>query len=445
MQIKHYLLTFLTLWCFVGQNLHAQTDNQLPPSKAEQLDDLFLALYNTNQFNGSVLVIEEGKVIYHRGLGWANVAERDTFQTYTPIRIASVSKQFTSMAVMMLKEAGKIMYSDDVRMYLPELSFEGVAIKNLLEHSSGIPDYFAYDGDLSRRFNRTMTNQDLIDYFAKSKLLFKPGSQCQYSNTNYVYLATIVERISGMPFDQFLKKNIFAPLHMSAFVYNTSTHTTLDTLLTKVGTSTRWDTLKQGNKTEILQTTTQRFELKTRILKRAIGYEPNPANGQWNVLDYNVYDGMMGEKDVCISTEDFIKWDEALHNHRLVSDASFAEAVTPYGIPNGEDYSFGRGWKIYNDRPHISFHHGYYRGFRTYIQRNRGNCNTIVILSNRSIGRKIYDMYQTVEKILDGEPYEIPEPKPWEKTFLNVFEEKYKIQYEPLQFKKEVQLANEPR
>lgn len=402
--------------------------------KALQINNLMKNLYESNQFNGSVLVIDKGDLIFHQAFGFANFEKKDTMATNIPVRLASVSKQFTAMAIMLLKEQGKLQYDDPITNYLPELPYSNVTIRNLLQHSSGIPDYLnslPYQIVAYFAKDKLITNKDLLTYYSlkKPKLNFKPGKNASYCNTGFSFLASIVERVSQMSFPDFMKKFVFEPAKMkTAFVYNArnfETQTTQDTLV--VGQDT---TLEKFN--EIKITTT--FKVETRIKniekKRAIGYElmfPYP-NG-YIKLDYHQFDGIYGEKGICASTEDLMQWDKALLENTLVSEQTLREAYIAAPYTDRSDFNYGFGWKIDSKRPKIVFHHGLYRGFRTYLQRNLNEKTLVVILSNVQIGGKMKPILDAVNAILEGKNYKIPKPTKLEKNTLDAFRQSYRIEY----------------
>ncbi len=428
-------------------------------TKAHHLDQLFQRLYQENQFNGTVAILHEGHLIYHQAFGWANFEERDTLTLDTPFRLASVSKQFTAMAIMMLREEGKLHYDDLITQYLPTLPYTQVKIRHLLHHNSGIPDYFGIGWSILKNFpkGKLINNEDLIEYFSKKKppLQFKPEHKASYSNTGYAFLASIVEKVSGQSFPQFLHERIFSPLDMkNTFIYNSQNFETItrtDTSLVSVDT-----TLVNYNEIKIETNFKVETRIKTVKKRRAYGYQLNyPYPQGYQLLDYHAFDGIAGEKSVCASSQDLIKWDRALHEHRLVSANTLREAFSPHAVTNKKDYKYGFGWKIYTkdalktilgtekiesrkDLKHgeqwlsenqIVFHHGLYRGFRNYIQRDLKTKNTVIVLSNRTLGGKMFPIVDAINAILKGTNFKYPKPTRLEKNTLPVFKEKFQVNY----------------
>ncbi|MDX2306379.1 MAG: serine hydrolase domain-containing protein [Microscillaceae bacterium] len=419
----------------VNQNSAGILNFSQPESaiKAYQIDNFLSELYNNNLFNGSIAVVDRGNLIYHQAYGWANFAQKDTLSLDTPFHLASVSKQFTAMAIMILKEKGKLSYDDDICKYLPELPYGGVTIRNLLHHNSGLPDYLNANLPVLQFFPKKelITNDDLIKYFSvrKPKLLFKPGTQAAYCNTGYVFLASIVERVSGESFAHFLHHHIFQPLDMkSTFIYNSrniETQISQDTVL--VATDTL---LEAYNELKVETTIKIQTRIKTVPKRRAYGYELSfPYPNGFELNDFHPYDGIAGEKSVCASTADLIKWDQALHNNALVSASTFKEAIRPSSVADHGHYKYGFGWKIFSDQPHKIFHAGLYAGFKTYIQRNLKDQTCIIVLSNRSIRGRVLAIADAIDDILEGRPYKGIKATKVEKSTLHTFKQKYWIDY----------------
>ncbi|HTY00429.1 MAG TPA: serine hydrolase domain-containing protein, partial [Bacteroidota bacterium] len=180
---------------------------------AKSIDSLMVCLHERGQFNGSILVAVEDTVLYRNAFGEADMKSGRKFTPATVSCLASVSKTFTAAAVMILADEHKLRYDDEITHYLPELRryAEGITIRHLLNHTSGIPDV----GDLGIDHPR-LTNDEVLHTLVKQKApLYKPGTRYRYSNTGYVLLSIIVERVSGMSFADFLTTKIFRPLGMS--------------------------------------------------------------------------------------------------------------------------------------------------------------------------------------------------------------------------------------
>jgi len=377
---KHFrsvLILTLTLFAFAVCNPNSSSFAQ---SKAEKIDNLMQACYKNGQFNGAVLVAEHGKVIYDKSFGIANIETKEKIKPNSQFRLGSVSKQFTSMAIMMLKERGKLNYDDDIRKFLPELPYPGITIRHLLTHTSGLPDYMMlfdenWDQDKEDASERKIaTNKDALNLFAKyhPEVLFKPGEQWEYSNTGYVMLALVIERASGKEFDQFLNDNIFKPLRMS--------HTLV------------FSPLKDH-----------------KMERRVYGYQLELDGVTYSENDFNYLNGIAGDGGIYSTTKDLFKWDQSLYTEKLVNKSTLKEAFTPVKFNNDSTYKYGFGWRIdktKGGKMKVS-HTGGWVGFRTSIDREIEHKNTIIILTNHS---SIYrnEIRTAIANILHNHEYILP-------------------------------------
>ena len=326
-----------------------------------RLDSLTHALYTRGQFNGSILVSMSGKKVYEGSYGKADLKTNADFTDTTPCYLASVSKQFTAMAIMMLREKKLLSYDDPVVKYLPELSpfAQSVTIRHLLNHTSGIVNYESLGID-----HPGLSNQEVYNRLIKEKSLrFSPGDKYEYSNSGYVLLALIIEKVSGMSYAEFMDKYIFAPCGMSdSFVFDRST-------------------------------AHRKF--------RVIGY------GKFGDIDDNP-GFTVGDGGICSTIEDMRKWDKALYGNQLVSQSTLSEAFSPAVLNNGTTAAYGFGWmlKNENDDP-IVYHTGGSGGFRTYVERNLRTHNTIIILTNTENSPRT-EISDAIVNILANRPYVLP-------------------------------------
>ena len=204
--------------------------NNLKDSSVRKYDRFLFRVFEKGHFNGNVLVIKNGEPVYQGAFGISNLDSVDSLQLSSVFRLASVSKQFTAMGIMILKEAGELSYDQDIKYYFPELPYEGISIRHLLNHVSGLPDYvnlMDHSWKPELKYNdpeRLISgNTDIINLLVEKKpdILFPAGDRFEYSNTGYVLLATIIERVSGLPFGQFLNERVFTPTGMeSTLVYD---------------------------------------------------------------------------------------------------------------------------------------------------------------------------------------------------------------------------------
>lgn len=400
--------------------------------KIARLTDFMHTLYEENQFNGSVLVLEKGEVLFHKAYGWANLEKRDTLTISTPFRLASVSKQFTSVATMMLYERGELGIDDKVQKYLPTFPYPEITIRHLLNHSSGLPDYFGMGWHIQKHFGETkmINNRDLLDYLVvyKPKLEFKSGRRSAYSNTGYVLLALIIENVSKMSYSAFLQKHIFNVAGMkNAFVYNCYGNFDLKSSIDTV--QVKNDTIFASNNEMRIETT---FKVVNKIIsvpkRRAYGYENSfPYPQGMTLLDTHQFDAMVGEKGVCASTEDLIKWDLALRENKLLKPETWRIMVTPTTDGDYRDWDYGFGWKVLKKDNDVVYHHGLYRGFRTCLMRKQSEQTLVIVLANVQIGGKMSPIMDCLHQIMVGKKYKMPQATRLEKDTEASFKREYYI------------------
>ena len=329
------------------------------PARAQkqqrQLDSLFRSLHKYKGFNGTVLITQYNKVIYKGAFGYADFSNKDTLTTEKPFQLASVSKQFTAMAIMMLKEAGQLKYDDEVQRFFPDFPYECITIRHLLTHRSGLPNYTYFTEKYWKDRRAFISNEEVIRLMTvhKPAIYYEPDKRFNYSNTGYMVLAAIVVKASGMSFDNFIEKKIFAP----------------------VGMKNSW--VLTDKKTEIPAGHTARRR------KREIDF----------------LDGVQGDKGIYSTVEDLYKWDQALYTERLVKRATLEEAFTGAAKETKrEDYGFGWRLRKLADTQPVEYHGGLWHGFNNYFMRNRKDHSAIIVLSNVPNGSLAY--MQNVQAIL---------------------------------------------
>ena len=309
-------------------------------------------------FNGNVLVADKGKIILEKSYGLANEETKQNLNNETIFELASVSKQFTAMGIVLLEKQGKLKYDDNISKYIPELSFYGnITIRNLVNHTGGLSDYMEL---FEEEWDKTKfaTNQDIVNEFAKHKPKadFQPGEKYEYSNTGYALLGLIIEKVSKKSFGEFLSKSIFQPLGMrNTFVYRS------------------------------------RFEPK-KIENYALGYV-NDSLGNKVLLNsfgkefYTYYlDGIVGDGMVNSTTEDLLKWDRTLYSTKLINSTDKELIFSSVKTKDGKDSNYGFGWAIGNSEKYgkIVNHSGGWAGYITFLERHLDNDKTIIILQNNS-------------------------------------------------------------
>jgi CubicO group peptidase (beta-lactamase class C family) len=352
----------------------AQTSALAADPSTKQVDAIFTSLQSNNAPGAAVLVVRNGRAVFRRGYGVTDLRTLHKIDVHTNFRLASFTKQFTAASIMLLAREGKLRYDDHLNDFFPEFPAYGksITIRNLLNHTSGLPDYEdilmkQYDGTPPERVPQILDAGVLKLLAAQTIGKFPAGAKWEYSNSGYAVLAMIVEKVSGKPFGQFLQERIFTPLAME------------HTLAYEKG--------------------------KNEVPHRAYGH--SKEDGAWRETDQSPTSAVLGDGGIYSSLEDLAKWDRALRNHTLFSEAEMQPALTPVSptdgpakTPEGKTLSYGFGWFL---DPHAGhrrmFHDGSTIGFRTTIQRFPDDNLTIIVLANRAdadpeaLALKVADTY----------------------------------------------------
>jgi len=334
-----------------------------PDDEATRVDALFGHFDEGIQPGAAVLVIKDDEVVFQRGYGYADLENKVQIDEDSSFRLGSVSKQFTTMAVAVLAEEGKLNYDDLLVEHIPELgSWPGVTIRHLMNHTSGIPDH--YEKGYSDNFGPDAPMPQMSDLVDIMSLYpdpdFSPGDQYVYNNSAYGLLAVVVGRVSSMPFSTFLAEKVFAPAGMTtATTFNSS---------------------------------------RPDIPDRVYGYSKTEDGYELN--DYDPLNDMLGDGGVYATLKDFIAWDESLYANAVVSEETLTEIYTSAQLNDGSLTNYGFGWGVDAFRGHRRVEHGgSWVGFRTAIARFPEENLAIVVLTNRADGGpsayvdKIADIY----------------------------------------------------
>ena len=335
-------------------------------SQQKKSDSLFSA---QKDFSGVVLIAENGKPIYQKALGYREFETKIPLQTTDIFELASVSKQFTAMIIMMLKEKGELNYDDSVSKYL-EIPYKGITIRNLLTHTSGLPDY----QDVMDKYwdkSKVAGNPDCIEYLNKyaPPKHFEPGEKYEYSNTGYMLLASIAEKASGKDFIEMCRKWIFRKLKMKS-------------------------------------TDIRTLEEKKATKNFAIGHIYVEERNKWVRADsfpssnYTIWLGnRKGPGRISSTASDLLKWDQALYTNKLIKQSTLQDAFTPMKLNNGSFSNYGFGWELRNDPSFgkIVQHNGDNPGYKTQIIRYIDKKKTIILLNNNA-----YSNFNTLLKELEA-------------------------------------------
>ena len=313
---------------------------------ARRIDSIF-SRFNADGPGCALGVFQGGRIAYERGYGSANIEYGIPITPRTPFIMGSVSKQFTAAAIALLVERGRISLDDDVRKYVPELPDYGqrVTIDELVHHTSGVRDFWALVDAAGMRFDDGYTVSDVVRFAARQRHLnFAPGTEYNYSNTGYVLLGVIVQRVTGMSLRSFAANEIFTPLGMGDSHYHDD-HT-------------------------------------EPVRGRAIAYQPAPATtGAWRIDVWN--NDIVGQGGVMTTVEDLQKWDENFYTGKVGGPSFLARQLTRGKLADGTTLAYAFGLEIgeYRGLPTVE-HTGSTGGYRTDIMRFPGEHASVVTLCN---------------------------------------------------------------
>ena len=334
-------------------------------------DFLNRSLLRFGRFNGSILIAKKGEVVYEKYVGYKDLRTKEPITSATSLQIASTSKTFTGMAILKLIQEGKLNLDDRLDQIFPGFPYQGISVKMLLNHRSGLPNYLYYleKGKWDKKV--FLTNNDVLNTLMtlQPPRAANPDRRFLYSNTNYVLLASIIEKVSGQSFPAYMRTQFFEPLGMQ----NTYVYTITDTSR----------------------------------------YTPsfNPGNGVWQ-MDYT--DGPYGDKNIYSTPRDLLKWDQALYSNSVINPALLDSAFTPYSNERPSVHNYGLGWRLLmlKSGKKVIYHNGRWHGFNSAFARLPDERATIIILGNKynssiySTARKIYNFFGPYDETGSIQPLE---------------------------------------
>lgn len=329
-------------------------------NRGKKINAFFEKKFSRNQFNGNILFAENGKIITQKSYGYSNLRKKEPLTKEHSFQLASVSKPFTSIAILQLIENNKINLKDTIQEFFPEFPYQGITIHQLLSHRSGMSQYTHFcDAPDSIWPDKSITinNQDVINIISRIVPLinYKPDYKYYYCNTNYLILASIVEQVSGLNFKQYVKKYIFEPSGMfNSAIYD---RTNFEDLVLPV----------------------QGYENKT----------------PWEDVYLN---GVVGDKGVYSTTEDLLKFDRALEKNILISDSLKKLAFTKMNLERKGNKNYGYGFRLKEHEKYgkIVYHTGWWKGFRSYFVKVLDKNQTIIVLNNVKRGR-----FLNIDKLIE--------------------------------------------
>jgi CubicO group peptidase (beta-lactamase class C family) len=362
--------------CFFSCNTETKTE-------LNKFDEFVIKLKTKGIATGNILVYEAGDIVYKSSSGLRSINPIDSLDLNSQFRLASISKQFTGMALMKLKEAGKLDYDQKVNTILTDFPYDHITIRQLLNHTSGLTDYERVIAENFIKEDSTKTyilgNDEILELFYKlnPELDFQPGEKWEYSNTGYLVLATVVEKTSGQHFREFLKEQITDPVGMT-------------------------------------NTTLYKYQIQpdANMPNRVFGYRTALNQTDFISNDYDIVNDVRGDGGIYSTLDDLYKWNMALANHTIISQAYLDEAWTPGILNNGEKTRYGFGWFLEEDttKSQTVSHSGGWVGFVTYLFNEVGTKSGFVILTNNS-GENFGDIIRGISSIRENKSYIIPKER----------------------------------
>lgn len=338
----------------------------------DQIDAKLAPMFKAGAPGATVIVTRDGKPVFRKAYGLADVSAKTAMQPHMQLRVGSLTKQFTAVAILLLAEQGKLSLQDEVTRFLPDYPVKGqkITIEHLLQHKSGIRNYTALDGFWSMA-EKDLSVAQMVDFFKNEPFDFTPGERYSYSNSGYFLLGAIIEKASGMPYADFIAKHIFEPLGMQ-------------------------DTAYDGHE---------------RNAKRHVqGYVPGLFSGYRAPMNYSM--ALPYAAGSVVSTvDDLARWDQAITEGKLLKGASWQQAFTPCTLPKNAACNYGYGWMMGKLRGHALISHGGdIPGFNGMALRLPDDKVFVAVLANSDRPKFNSDVAaQLAAAIALGDPF--PEPK----------------------------------
>ncbi|MGN6291991.1 MAG: serine hydrolase domain-containing protein [Chitinophagaceae bacterium] len=341
---------------------HAPTPTPLPDKELKHYKTLLSSFFDSmllqRGFSGGILVAKNGVILYENYAGFADVGRKQPITDTSSIHIASTSKTFMGVAILGLVQDNLLSLEDSIQKFFPGLPYPGVTVKMLLSHRSGLPNYLYFMSEGNWDKKKQVTNSDVLQtlYTEKPNRSFSPGRRFSYSNTNFVLLAMIIEKITGISYPDYMKLKYFGPLKMEhTFVF----------------------TLADTNK-----------------VIPSFNY-----NG--TVWDNDFLEGTYGDKNIYSTPKDLLKWDQALYTEQLLKKNMLDSAFTPYSLERPSIHNYGLGFRmlIMPNGKKVIYHFGRWHGYNAAFARLMDEKATIIILGNKfnrniyTTAHKCYDLF----------------------------------------------------
>ncbi|WP_181151526.1 serine hydrolase domain-containing protein [Sphingobacterium gobiense] len=332
-----------------------------PADADHELDDFMQNLHRKSAFNGNVLIAKKGKIIYQNAFGWADYLHKDSLKITSKFELASVSKPLTALGILKLVEEEKLQLDQTVNDFFHDFPYPNITIQMLLSHRSGLPNYIYFSEEAWKDRKKAMSNMDAMDLLIEHKptRYGAPDGRFHYNNSNYMVLASIIEKVTGQDFAIYMKESIFDPAGMK----------------------------------------------NTAVLSKAV-YDKIPTDviGHDRVwrrsVVQNYLDGPVGDKGIYSTVQDLFLLDIALKDGRIIGESMLDSAYAPRSDARRSLFSYGYGWRTFSpEEAQIVYHTGWWHGFRNLYVRDLTNDITIVLLSNMVNGSlvKLDDLYKILK------------------------------------------------
>ena len=366
----------ITLMFAACSNTNSANDNPKERTLSDDKKDSLLLVYNPAKedkfiaefverlhkragFNGNVLVAKEGKIIYQKAIGWADYLHRDSLNINSEFELASVTKTFTGVAILQLIEAGKLSLDDNVKQFFPDFPYEGITIRLLLTHRSGMMNYVYFTDNIWKDKMKPMSNMDVMRLIAEHKpaRYAAPDTRFHYNNSNYMVLASIIEKVTGKPYADYMMTNVFKPAGMK--------------------------------RTHVYSTTVYK--------KPPVDVVGHDRTWRYSVVQ-NFLDGPVGDKGIYSTIHDLVLYDNALRNGRLLKKETLDSAYKGRNKPVNGHFNYGYGWRVFegDNNRRVVYHTGWWHGFRHIYVRDLDKKIVVVFLGNLTNGSllQLDDLYK---------------------------------------------------
>jgi CubicO group peptidase (beta-lactamase class C family) len=320
------------------------------PKKGDQFIANFVEnLHRKYGFNGNMLVAKNGKILYEKAVGWADYLHRDSLKINSEFELASVTKTFTGVGVMQLVEQGKIGLDDNVKKFFPKFPYEGITVRLLLSHRSGMMNYVYFTDNIWKEKMKPMSNMDVMSLIEQYKpaRYAAPDTRFHYNNSNFMVLAAIIEKATGKTYADYMMENVFKPAGMkNTHVYSTTVY--------------------------------------PKIPVDVVGHD---RTWRYSVVQ-NFLDGPVGDKGIYGTVHDLVLFDSALKTGRLLKKATLDSAYKGRNKPINGHFNYGYGWRIFDgDKGRkVVYHTGWWHGFRHIYVRDLDKDIVVVFLGNLTNG-----------------------------------------------------------